>query len=463
MSIKRIVVAGTGSGVGKTTVAIGLMAAYQSLGYTVQGFKCGPDYIDPTFQTAVTGRKSRNLDSWMCSSLAVKEIFLRGCQGANVAIIEGVMGLFDGKDPLSDTGSAAEIAMITNSPVLLVVDCGGMARSAAAIVKGFQTLSPAIRLCGVVANRVGSTGHYELIRKAVEKECGIPVIGYLAKDDRLCMPERHLGLVPSIERGELKPFFDLLSDTIQKNFDLNRLYQIMGSETIESPNILFGTQKQASKVRMAVALDEAFHFYYPENLELLEHYGAELTFFSPLKGEQVPSDVHGLYIGGGFPEEFASALSVQKDVLLSVREAIQSGVPTLAECGGFMFLSESIETVGGEEYPMAGLIPGKVKMHTRLAALGYREVTGMDKNYLIGPNDRARGHEFHYSTFESSQEFASAYTTTGLRGTKHEGFLLNNLVAGYTHIHFGSAPELAQRWVDECMEYKNEACQRNLY
>ncbi|MFE8697141.1 cobyrinate a,c-diamide synthase [Cytobacillus sp. FJAT-53684] len=461
MSINRIVVAGTGSGVGKTTVAIGLMAAYKALGYSVQGFKCGPDYIDPTYQTAVTGRKSRNLDSWMCSDLAVKEIFVRGCQGADVAIIEGVMGLFDGKDPFSDTGSAAEIAMITNSPVLLVVDCAGMARSAAAIVKGFQVLSPTVHLCGVVANRVGSEGHYELIQKAVETECGIPVIGYLTKDERLCMPERHLGLVPSIERGELKPFFDLLSDTIQNNFDLNRLYQIMGSETIESPTVLFGTQKrQESKVRMAVAMDEAFHFYYPENLELLELSGAELVFFSPLNGEQVPSDVHGLYIGGGFPEEFAAALSVQKDLLLSVREAIQSGMPTLAECGGFMFLSESIKTVSGEEYPMVGLIPGKVKMHTKLAALGYREVKGMDKNFLIRPDDRARGHEFHYSTFEPTGESTSAYTSSGRRGTKQEGFLLNNLVAGYTHIHFGSAPEIAQRWVEQCMEFKNGAIQR---
>ncbi|MED3574026.1 cobyrinate a,c-diamide synthase [Cytobacillus praedii] len=460
MSIHRIVVAGTGSGVGKTTVAIGLMAAYKKLGYTVQGFKCGPDYIDPTYQTAVTGRKSRNLDSWMCSSLAVKEIFVRGYQGADVAIIEGVMGLFDGKDPLSDTGSAADIAMITNSPVLLVVDCGGMARSAAAIVKGFQTLSPGVHLCGVVANRVGSAGHYELIRKAVEKECGIPVIGYLAKDDRLRMPERHLGLVPSIERGELTPFFDLLSETIQKNFDLDRLYQIMGTEKVESPHILFGTKKQESKVRMAVAFDEAFHFYYPENLELLEHCGAELTFFSPLKGEQVPLDVHGLYIGGGFPEEFAAELSAKNDVLLSVREAIQSGMPTVAECGGFMFLSESIETVDGKEYLMAGLIPGKVKMHRKLAALGYREVTGTDKNFLIGPNDRAKGHEFHYSTFDPSQEFTSAYITTGRKGTKQEGILLNNLVAGYTHIHFGSAPELVQRWVEECIEFKNDACKR---
>ncbi|WP_180968150.1 cobyrinate a,c-diamide synthase [Cytobacillus massiliigabonensis] len=456
MSINRIVVAGTGSGVGKTTVAIGLMSAYKAQGYTVQGFKCGPDYIDPTYQTAVTGRKSRNLDSWMCSSLAVKEIFIRGCQGADMAIIEGVMGLFDGKDPLSDTGSAAEIAMITNSPVLLVVDCGGMARSAAAIVKGFQMLSPAVRLCGVVANRVGSAGHYELIKKAVESECGIPVIGYLSKDDRLRMPERHLGLVPSIERGELTPFFDLLSETIQKNFDLDRLYQIMGSETIESPNLLFGSQRQESKVRLAVAKDEAFHFYYPENLELLEHYGAELTYFSPLKGEQVPSNVNGLYIGGGFPEEFAAALSAQTDVLQSIREAIQSGMPTVAECGGFMFLSESIETVDRVEYSMAGLIPGKVKMHTKLAALGYREVTGTDKNFLIGPNDRARGHEFHYSTFDSSQEYASAYITTGRRGTKQEGFLFNNLVAGYTHIHFGSAPELAQRWVEQCEIFKKK-------
>lgn len=458
MPIKRIVVAGTGSGVGKTTVTIGLMAAYRKRGYKVQGFKCGPDYIDPTYHTAVTGRASRNLDSWMCGEEAVREIFLRGSEGADLAVIEGVMGMFDGKDPLSDQGSAADIARLTKSPVLLVVDCGGMARSAAAVVKGFQLLSPDVQLCGVIANRVGSPGHYELIRKAVEQECGIPVIGYLQRDEQLKLPERHLGLVPSIERGEQQPFFDLLADTVERCFDLNRLYEVMGHALLESSGRLFGAAAYAraaekpakSRARIAVAKDEAFHFYYKENLELLEYYGAELVYFSPLHGEQVPEDVQGMYLGGGFPEQFAEALSQQHAVLASVRAAIARGVWTLAECGGYMVLAEEIVTADGARYPMAGIVPGIVKMQTRLAALGYREVTGMEGNFLLAAGETARGHEFHYSIMELEGGLAPAYESKGMRGTKQEGVLLPNLVAGYTHIHFASIPGLAKRWVEFC-------------
>ena len=336
---KTIVVAGTGSGEGKTTVTIGLMAAYQRMGYVVQGFKCGPDYIDPTYHTAVTGRPSRNLDSWMCSPHVARELFERGCEGADVAIIEGVMGMFDGKDALSNEGSTAAIAALTDSPVLLVVDCSGMARSAAAVVKGFQSFDPGVRICGVIANRVGSEGHYELVRGAIEQECGIPTFGYLEQDERLVLPERHLGLVPSIERGELRPFFELLAERVESGFQLDALLRDMGTVSRKvseagKPFLFAGEPATAVRAKIAVAKDEAFSFYYPENLELLSHYGAEIIPFSPLRGEPVPADAQGLYIGGGFPEEFAEELSRQEAVMESIRQAIRSGMPTLAECGG---------------------------------------------------------------------------------------------------------------------------------
>ena len=447
---KRLIVAGTGSGAGKTTVTLGIMAALKAKGYAVQGFKCGPDYIDPTYHTAVTGRPSRNLDSWMCPPPVVKEMFARGCQAVDIAVIEGVMGLFDGKSPLNNEGSTAEIAALTDSPVLLVVDCGTMARSAAAIVWGFQSFSPYIRICGVIANQVGSKGHYELIREAVEQECGIPVLGYLEKDERLAMPERHLGLVPSIERGELEPFFGYLADSVAERFDLDRLRETMGTSPAEDAPVLFKGAPATAKARIAVAKDEAFSFYYPENLELLEHYGAECVYFSPLRGERVPNGVQGLYIGGGFPEEYAAALSRQHSVHESIREAVGRGVLTLAECGGFMYLTEEIVTASGERYPMVGLVPGRVKMQGRLAALGYREIAGTEGNFLLGPRDQARGHEYHYSVYESAGEVPHAYETTGMRGRRREGYLRGNLVAGYTHLHFASAPEAAKRWVDGC-------------
>lgn len=454
---RRIVIAGTGSGAGKTTVTIGLMAALKRKGHVVQGFKCGPDYIDPTYHTAVTGRASRNLDSYMLSHDAVKEIFVRGAQGADISIIEGVMGMYDGKEATSDKGSTAEISILTASPVLLVVNCQSMARSAAAIVKGFQLLNPAARIVAVIANKVGSEGHYKIVKAAIEQECGIPVAGFLKRESELEIPERHLGLVPSVERGELTPLFDKLAELIAETVDLEQIWELAQAEPLHAEPKLFAQTGAPERVTIAVAKDPAFHFYYPENLELLQAYGARLQFFSPLAGESVPTDADGLYIGGGFPEEFASELSQNESVLQSFREAIASGLPTLAECGGFMFLTEAIVTTEGDSYPMVGIIPGKVTMQKKLAALGYREVRGKEGNFLLGTEEIAKGHEFHYSTYQADAELPHAYETKGLRGMKPEGYAQGNLVAGYTHLHFGSNPELVLRWIERCAEVSARA------
>ncbi|WP_019119450.1 cobyrinate a,c-diamide synthase [Brevibacillus massiliensis] len=452
MTQRRIVIAGTGSGVGKTTLTIGLMAALQRRGLVVQGFKCGPDYIDPSYHTAVTGRVSRNLDSWMLPEDAVKEVFARGSSGADISLIEGVMGFFDGKNPANNDGSTAHISQITESPVLLVVNCHSMARSVAAIVKGFQHFAEGIRIAGVIANKVGSVGHYRIVKTAVEQECGIPVVGYLLREAGIAIPERHLGLIPSLERGELDGFFAKLADLISETVDLDQLLAIAEAPELDAKPVLFATPPAPKRVKIAVAKDAAFHFYYPENLELLEHYGAQCVYFSPLAGETVPAGVQGLYLGGGFPEEFASTLSSGESVLASIRQAVQSGLPTLAECGGFMYLTEEIETTDGSRYPMAGVIPGKVTMQTRLAALGYREIFGRAGNFLLGADAAARGHEFHYSTFAARGEFTPAYETKGMRGAKQEGYLAGNLVAGYTHFHFGSNPAVVVRWIEQCRE-----------
>ncbi|MBA2875907.1 cobyrinate a,c-diamide synthase [Thermaerobacillus caldiproteolyticus] len=451
--MRRIVIAGTGSGVGKTTVTIGIMAALKQKGYIVQGFKCGPDYIDPTYHTAVTGRPSRNLDSWMVGHEAVKDICARGCEGADIAVIEGVMGLFDGKRPTTNEGTTAEISVLTQSPVLLVVDCAGMARSAAAIVRGFQWFDERVRIAGVIANRVGSEGHFRLLKTAIEQECGIPVIGFLKKEDSLRIPERHLGLIPSVERGELDEFFAQLGELVTKTVDVEALLELAEAPKLQVQRSFLPTNKMYD-VRLAVAKDSAFHFYYPENLELLEAYGAELVFFSPLHGEPLPERVHGLYIGGGFPEEFAKELSQQQEVKQSIKAAIERGLPTLAECGGFMFLTEGIETTDGEYYDMVGVIPGNVKMHHKLVALGYREVKGEQGNFLLSEGLQARGHEFHYSTFEARKAIDFAYETTGLRGTRKDGYMNENVVAGYVHFHFASCPEMVECWLERCKKVK---------
>lgn len=447
MSNKRLVIAGTGSGVGKTTFTIGLMEALKRRGLTVQGFKCGPDYIDPTYHTAVTGRTSRNLDSWMLEGDTVLDILHRGSSDADISIMEGVMGFYDGKNPLSDSGSTAEISILTESPVLLIVNCASMARSAAAIVKGFQSLSDQVNIVGVIANRVGSEGHYKLVKAAIEQECEIPVVGYMKREADIEIPERHLGLIPSIERGELTPFFEKLGDLIEETVDLERVLQLAEAPPIKTPVDSIFNKRTMKRFKIAIAKDAAFNFYYAENLELLEAYGAELVYFSPLKGETLPVGVNGLYIGGGFPEEFASLLAEQKHVMDSIKTAILDGLPTLAECGGFMYLTQSITTTDGQSYPTVGVIPGEVTMQNKLAALGYRTITGSAGNYLLPDGIEAKGHEFHYSTYQAHSDHPFAYETVGMRGKKQEGYIANCLIAGYTHFHFASCPKMVENWI----------------
>ncbi|WP_141434057.1 cobyrinate a,c-diamide synthase [Bacillus sp. 03113] len=453
MSNRRLVIAGTGSGVGKTTLTIGIMSALKKKGYHVQGFKCGPDYIDPTYHTAVTGRISRNIDSWMLNHDMVNEIVVRGSKGADISIIEGVMGFFDGKNPTNNDGTTAELSIITKSPVVLVVNCASMARSAAAIVKGFQSFYKGPNIVAVIANRVGSEGHFKLVKTAIEQECGIPVIGYLKRNADIAIPERHLGLVPSVERGELDSFFDALGDLVLNTIDIETLYDLAQAPYLEVEESQFHREVK-KQVRIAVAKDAAFNFYYEENLELLQAYGAEIVEFSPLNGDLLPENVDGLYIGGGFPEEFAKELANQKEVKESIKTAIENGLPTLAECGGFMFLTEAIETTNHESFEMVGIIPGLVRMQSKLAALGYREVTGEEGNFLFKGNVLAKGHEFHYSTFHPHVVTRPAYQTKGMRGTKKEGYINGNLVAGYTHFHFGSSPEMVENWIEKCKETK---------
>ncbi len=452
--MNRFVLAGTGSGVGKTTFTIGVMRALMKRGLTVQGFKCGPDYIDPTYHTAVTKRPSRNIDSFMLAHDIVRTIVANASADADVAVIEGVMGFYDGKSPLSNEGSAAHISEITESPVILIVNAASMARSVAAIVKGFQLLDPQSRIVGVIANQLGSKSHYDIVKTAIEKECQVPVLGYLPKGAVPSLPSRHLGLVPAIERGELDDYFDQLATAIEEHVDLDLLLEVTKAPVLTATSTIFEKQPDAEKVHLAVAKDAAFNFYYEENFELLKAHGAELHFFSPLANEPVPGEAQGLYIGGGFPEEFAAQLEQNEEAKKSIQEAIRKGLPTLAECGGFMYLTEEIWNRQGESFQMLGVIPGKVKMQDKLAALGYREITGVAGNFLIGKEELAKGHEFHYSTYEG-EPHSPAYFSKGRFRAQQEGYLKENLVAGYTHFHFASNPQLVSNWLNACMGRKS--------
>lgn len=458
MNQARIVIAGTNSGAGKTTVTLGIMAALKRRNLHVQGFKVGPDYIDPSYHTAVTGYPSRNLDTWMMSSENMQEVFYRGSRDADISVIEGVMGMYDGKDPLSNKGSTAEVSQLLQAPVILVVNVASMARSAAAVVLGFQQLDETVRIAGVIANHVGSKGHYNLVKAAIEQMCQIPVLGYLTTQENLQIPERHLGLIPALERGEMDGLFGALADSMEATVDVDRILQI-ARESIpwkDPEPILFAGKMRDAIVTIAIARDEAFNFYYPENLELLEWYGARLVEFRPLYGEPISSEANGIYIGGGFPEEFAAKLSQSSATKDAFRWAIKDGMPVFAECGGFMYLSDMLTDRQGDTHAMAGIIPATVTMQSRVAALGYREVTAQQDTLLLSAGECARGHEFHYSTmdYEQSESWPYAYKTVGLRGTKLDGYAQGNLLAGYTHLHFASNPHMVERFIDACSVYK---------
>ncbi len=455
MQIPRIIVAGSHSGVGKTTVALGLMGALRARHFIVQGFKVGPDYIDGTYHTAVTGRPSRNLDSWMAGPQGVQEVLRRGGPGADISVIEGVMGYYDGKDSKSIAGSTAALADLTRTPVILVIDVAGTSRSAAAIVKGFQSLDTTRRIRGVIVNRVGSPRHYEMVRDAIEEVTGIPVLGYLSAHAMLNMPERHLGLIPAIERGEHRTLLDGIIASVRDTINLTRVIDIAReAPPISDLNATDNSKRYAHpKVAIAVAKDSAFNFYYQENLELLIEAGAEIQAFSPLAGDRIPKDADALYMGGGFPEEFLRELS-NPTLLQDFRHRIVAGLPTVAECGGFMFLGRSVADTQGHVYPMVGAVPVTTAMQPRLAALGYREIESQSSNPLLESGEHARGHEFHYSRASYDFDQNRAYRLSHHGNLTLDGFATRSLVAGYVHHYFLSNPLMAQRFVASALAYQ---------
>ncbi|MET1031974.1 cobyrinate a,c-diamide synthase [Domibacillus tundrae] len=451
---QRLVIAGTGSGAGKTTVTLALLGALIRRGLSVQPFKCGPDYIDPTYHTAICKRQSRNLDSWMGDKETVKSIFSRASKEADISIIEGVMGMFDGKDPLKNDGSTAHISCLLDTPVLLVIDASGTARSAAAVVKGFQAMAPG-QIVAVIANKTGSEGHFRLIEQAVMQECGIPVVGHLLKMPGVNVPERHLGLVPAVERGDLNSFFDALAEAAEKTIDLEQVIKLSTAQELPALQQTIFDKKEETPVTIAVAKDAAFHFYYEENLEMLQAQGADLHFFSPLAGDPVPSGADALYIGGGFPEEFAPVLAAQCETRKSVRNAIESGMPTLAECGGFMYLTNELVTVDSHVYPMCGVVEGRTRMKSTRAALGYRELMSMRRSWLP-EGTIVKGHEFHYSVFEHTEEMTPAFQSNSRFGNKSDGCTVFNTIAGYAHLYFPSNPDVPAAFVKAARIYQQK-------
>lgn len=438
----RLVIAGTSSGVGKTTATLAILSALRERGRLVQPFKVGPDFIDPSHHRAATGRPSRNLDGWMLGADLNRSIFARVAADADLSIIEGMMGLFDGSSPVNEVGSTAELAKQLNAPVLLVVDGSAMARSAAAMVAGYARFDPELRVAGVLFNRVGSDGHYQLLRAAVEQHTDVVPVGYLRSDPAMTIRDRHLGLVLATEQGE-DQLYQRLAKAALETIDLDRIEALAHSShtcsAFASPPVI---QSHGRTVRIGVAQDRAFCFYYPDNLELLEAAGAEIVTFSPLNSHVLP-DVEMLYLGGGYPELHGQALAENAAMRVAVRQFAERGGPIYAECGGMMYLTESIRDFDGRSHRMVGIFPAEAVMQKQSLTLGYRTVK-CSRNCILGEvGVTARGHEFHYSTLvaRGSLQYSCALSDAGGLARGQDGLTVGNVLALYTHLHFASQPQ----------------------
>ncbi|AAT42693.1 cobyrinate a,c-diamide synthase [Picrophilus oshimae] len=437
MKINSIIIGAPSSSSGKTTISIGIMRAL-SRRLRVQPFKVGPDYIDPGYHNIATGRFSSNLDTWMSSREKMKEIFIKRSTGSDISIIEGVMGLYDGKQPDKDTGSTAEVARTLKSPVIIVIDISAMARTAAAIILGLIKMDKRLRISGVILNNAGSDYHCSIVRTAIEKYTGIPVIGCVKRSDDLKIDDRYLGLKTAME-DDNSGKIDKIADIIERSVDLDLLIKI----SKESGDISFKSglfsKKNVNRVRIAIAYDAAFNFYYYDNIEMLKMYGAEIVYFSPLNDYKLP-EADGLYIGGGFPELFAERLSDNYSIKKDIMEFFNSGRPVFAECGGYMYLSRGIK-INGKYYEMASIINGESYMDSLI--LGYRNIRAESNNILMMGGWHVKGHEFHYSRLNVN---ANAYKTE--RGP--DGISTKNLLAGYMHLYFPSNPRIPERFVRSC-------------
>ncbi len=437
------------------------IAHLRTRGITVQPFKIGPDYIDPSHLTCATSQPCYNLDTWMMPPSRMLDVFCAAAASADIAVIEGMMGLYDGQSSTSDRGSTAEVAKILQAPVVLVIDAGAMARSAAAVVLGFQHLDPEVRIAGVIANRVGGAGHAHLLQEAIEAETGIPFMGYFRDAPDNLVPERHLGLVPAAERVVSTEQLTLLGQQFGQTCDSEKLFAL----ALEAPSIEKSSKEPFSSiemtgehVRIAIAQDEAFNFYYPDTLDLLRLAGAELVPFSPVHDSVLPEHIAGIYIGGGFPEEYAHCLSANESMRSALARLLLKDMPCYAGCGGLMYLCQSIRNASGEELPMIGAIARQSVMSNDRGGLviGYREATALCDTLLTRQGEVVRGHEFHYSCLNAPlarEEAAYEFAAYG----QVEGFAHGNLLATYVHLSFSGFPLAAQRFVTAARVWRSHS------
>lgn len=453
----RIVLAGVSSGVGKTTIVTGLTALLHARGLSVQPFKVGPDYIDPGFHAQAAKRNSYNLDTWLSPEERLPSTFSLLSKEADLSLIEGVMGLYDGGG--KGISSTAQIAKLLHAPVVLIINCQSIGSSAAAIALGYKMYDADLTFAGVILNKLGSKKHEAMIRDAM-KDVGVPVLGALQRDAKLQTPERHLGLTPvtEIETAEL---IRQMGEDADRWIDIDELLRIAES----APDIEADEADEGdyiASVRIGIASDEAFTFYYPTSLRALEKRGAELIPFSPIRDKKLPS-VDGLIFGGGFPEMFLTELSANAPMKAAITEASNAGMPIYAECGGLMYLCRSIVNFEGNRFSMVGLVPADCRMQSKLQRVGYVTATALKPSILANTGDTLCGHEFHFSTMEpTGQDFPWAYALQGIRqnAPHEEGFIHKNVIASYLHINFDGNPQSADRFISSCRDWTDKKEER---
>ncbi|MFQ5646102.1 MAG: cobyrinate a,c-diamide synthase [bacterium] len=425
--MKAVLIAGAGSGCGKTTVTLGLMAAFREKGLRVQGFKAGPDYIDPSLHRVVTGLPSINLDTWMMSEPFLRYSF--ASRAADISVIEGVMGLHDGRLPDSDEGSTAELAKRLGLPVILVVNAQSMARTAAAVIKGIREFDREVNIIGIILNKLGSGRHREILEKSIKEYCNLPVLGGVLRDAGLELPSRHLGLF----MGEELPQEKIRLISVAAQIDLDKILEL-SYFCCPEPSPPF-SEPVEDKGRVAVARDRAFCFYYQDNLDILEKLGYRLVEFSPLESSALPDNITAVYLGGGYPELYARELSENRPLLYALRSASLKGTDIYGECGGLIYLGESLTTVEGEEYAMSGCLPCRTRMRHKLKSLGYVEIRPRENHWVLNRDQPVRGHAFHYSDLEfTGSALPNIYT--GEPENKAVGYRRGNTLASYVHLHF---------------------------
>ena len=453
--MKRVVLSGTGSGVGKTTVSTGIMEAL-SKKHKIQSFKVGPDYIDPSYHKCATGFDARNLDSFFMSEGQIRQSFKQGMNkiNADYGVIEGVRGLYEGISPVTDVGTTSSIAKALHAPVILIINSRSLVRSAAAMTLGFKALDKDINIQGVILNNVKSQKHYLKTKEAVETLANTPVIGGIVRDKSITMEQRHLGLIPAVEEERIKGLIEKWGELIEDNIDLDMLIEIMdNSNHIEGAcEHIWSETKSTEKTRIGIPFDEAFNFYYKENFEALEYNNAELVFFSPIHDDEIP-DVDALYIGGGYPEIFKKELSSNASMLNSIKYFSENNKPIYAECGGLMYLTKSID-----DLPMVDVFPYESMLTKKVQGLSYTIAEVIQDNPILKKGSTYHGHEFHYSKVEYTGSDKNDFAFKMKRGVgitgEYDGLMKNNTVASYIHTHTACLPDFAYNFTQSAIENK---------